>query len=159
MTGGVEGTVGIYAGSFAIAMLSGVVPIVNAELYLVGVVLAVGGVPEALVLAVVVALGQMIAKAVLYQSARGVTNGVTKLGRKRTPKLERMIERARAKVERWRGKPLSVTFVSASVGLPPFYLVSVVAGMLEVRFRAFFAVGLLGRTLRFGTIAVLAAIA
>jgi hypothetical protein len=39
---------GVYVGSFAIAIVSGVFPIVNAELYLIGLVLAIGGIPEAL---------------------------------------------------------------------------------------------------------------
>lgn len=150
-----ESSGGIYLASFVIAVVSGVVPIVNAEIYLVGVVLAVGGVPEALVLALLVAAGQMVAKGIIYQTVRGATN----LGQRQTPKLADKIRRARALVERWRSKPLGVTFVSASVGLPPFYLVSLLAGMLEVRFRAFLLVGFAGRTLRFGTIAVLAALA
>ena len=141
-----------FAASFAVAIISGLVPVVNAELYLVGVVLAVGGIPEALLLAVIVALGQMVAKIVMYQAALRATN----LG-KRSPRLEPKIEKARAYVEKWRSKPLSVTFVSATLGLPPFYLVSLVAGMLQVPFRAFFIVGLIGRTLRFATIAVIAA--
>lgn len=151
----VEGAVGIYLGSFLIAIVSGVVPIVNAELYLVGVVLAVGGIPEALILAVLVAAGQMVAKAMLYQTARGATN----LGRSHTTGFAAKLDRARTMVERWRNKPLGVTFVSASLGLPPFYIVSLVAGMLQVRFRAFLFIGLAGRTLRFGIIAVLAALA
>jgi len=141
-----------FAASFAVAILSGLVPVVNAELYLVGVVLAVGGIPEALLLALIVALGQMVAKIVMYQAALRATN----LG-KRSPRLEPKIEKARAYVEKWRSKPLSVSFVSATLGLPPFYLVTLVAGMLQVPFRAFFIVGLIGRTLRFATIAVIAA--
>ena len=142
-----------FAASFAVAILSGLVPVINAEIYLVGVVLAVGGIPEALLLALIVALGQMVAKVFMYQAALRATN----LG-KRSPRLEPKIQKARAYVEKWRSKPLSITFVSATIGLPPFYLVALVAGMLEVPFRAFFVVGLVGRTLRFATIAVIAAI-
>jgi membrane protein YqaA with SNARE-associated domain len=149
-----EGALGIYLASFLIAVASGVIPIVNAEIYLVGVVLAVGGIPEALVLAVVVSLGQMVAKAVIYQTAKGATTLGTKSGG-----FAKKLERARERVEKWKSKPLGVTFVSASLGLPPFYIVSLVAGILEVRFRAFMLVGFAGRTLRFGTIAILAALA
>ncbi len=147
--------VGIYLGSFAIAIVSGVLPIVNAELYLIGIVLAIGGVPEALVLGVLIAAGQMIGKGVLFQTARGVSL----LGEARRPKLAARLERARAKLERWRSKPYCVTFVSAAVGLPPLYLVTLMAGILGIRFRAFLLVGFAGRTLRFGTIGVLAALA
>jgi membrane protein YqaA with SNARE-associated domain len=144
---------GIYAGSFVVAVISGIVPVVNAELYLIGVVLALGRTSEALVLAVIVALGQMISKATLYQAALGATC----VGRRKSAKLDAKITRAREYAERWKTKPLSVTFVSATAGLPPLYLVSLVAGLLGVRFRAFVAVGFAGRTLRFATIAVIAA--
>ncbi len=153
MTDSVEAAAGVYLASFAIAVVSGVVPIVNAELYLIGLVLAIGGVPEALVLAVLIAAGQMIGKGLLYQTARSATL----LGARRTPRLADRLERARHRVERWRSKPYTVTFVSASVGLPPLYLVTLAAGILDIRFRAFLLVGFAGRTLRFGTIGVLAA--
>ena len=155
MTDGVEGIVGVYLASFVIAVVSGVVPVVNAELYLVGVVLAVGGIPEALVLALLVALGQMIAKSAIYRASLGAA----KLSERRAQKLAAKLERARTLAERHRRKPLGVTFLSASLGLPPFYVVSILAGILQVRFRAFFAVGFAGRLLRFGTIAVVTAAA
>jgi membrane protein YqaA with SNARE-associated domain len=154
MIDSMEGALGIYLASFLIAVASGVIPLVNAEIYLVGVVLAVGGIPEALVLALLVSLGQMCAKAVIYQTARGATT----LGQK-SGGFASKLERARSRVEKWKNKPLGVTFVSASLGLPPFFIVSMVAGILEVRFRSFLLVGFAGRTLRFGTIALLAALA
>lgn len=154
MIDSLEGALGLYLASFLIAVASGLIPIINAEIYLVGVVLAIGGIPEALILAALVAVGQMASKAVIYYTARGATN----LGQ-RSRGFASKLERARTRVERWKSKPLGVTFVSASVGLPPFYVVSLVAGILEVRFRAFMLVGLAGRSLRFGTIAVLAALA
>lgn len=149
------GSLGIYVASFAIAVISGVVPIVNAELYLIAACVAVGQVPAAIAIAVLVALGQMVAKAGIYRAARCATE----LGKRHSGKHAAKLDRARKLVEKHGSKPLSLTFLSASVGLPPFYVVSIVAGMLAVRFQAFFMVGLAGRTLRFGTIAVIAAIA
>lgn len=143
---------GVYVGSFAIAIVSGVFPIVNAELYLIGLVLAIGGIPEALLLAVLLAAGQMIGKGLLFQA----TAGASKLC---TPRLAGGLERVRSRVQRWRSKPYSVTFVSAAVGLPPLYLLTLLAGILEIRFRMFLLVGFAGRTLRFGTIGLLAALA
>jgi len=150
----IEGAVGIYLASFVIAIVSAVVPLVNAELYLIGVIAATGRGPEALVLAAIVAAGQMVGKSVIYQTARGATH----LGQ-RSPGFAAKLERAKTMVERWRRKPLVLTFVSAWIGLPPFYLVSMVAGVLEIRFRAFVVLGLIGRTLRFATIAVIAMVA
>ena len=147
--------VGLYVGSFAIAIVSGIIPIVNAELYLIGLVLALGSVPEALVLGVLIAAGQMIGKGVLFQTARGASL----LGEARRPKLAARLAHARTKLARWQSKPYSVTFVSAAVGLPPLYLVTLLAGVLNIRFRAFLLVGFAGRTLRFGTIGVVTALA
>jgi membrane protein YqaA with SNARE-associated domain len=144
---------GVYAGSFAISIVSGVFPIVNAELYLIGLVVAIGGIPQALALAVLIAAGQMIGKGLLFQTARGAG----KLGER--TKYAAKLERARARALRWRSKPYSVTFVSATVGLPPLYVVTLLAGILEIRFRMFLLVGFAGRTLRFGTIGLLAALA
>jgi membrane protein YqaA with SNARE-associated domain len=113
-------------------------------------VLLTGSIPGAIILGVLVAAGQMIAKVGLYQAMRGAANAGkrTRLGDK--------IEKARAKIDRWRDKPLMITFVSAVVGLPPFFLVALVAGMLEVRFVAFVTLGMLGRTIRFVAIALIA---
>jgi membrane protein YqaA with SNARE-associated domain len=43
--------------------------------------------------------------------------------------------------------------LSAVFGLPPFYLVSIAAGMLGVAFGRFLAIGIVGRLIHFGTIA------
>ncbi|MBA3391585.1 MAG: VTT domain-containing protein [Deltaproteobacteria bacterium] len=146
----IEAAVGIYLASLVIGVVSGVIPVVNAELYLIGVVLLGNSVPGAIVLGTLVALGQMIAKAGLYQAARGAGNA----GKR--SKLGDKIEKARARLERWKSKPLTITFVSAVTGLPPFFLVSLVAGLLEVRFVTFCVLGFVGRTIRFVTIALLA---
>jgi membrane protein YqaA with SNARE-associated domain len=102
---------------------------------------------------VAIAIGQMVGKSLLYQAALHATNA----GRR--GKLADKIDRAREAAKRWRSKPYLITFVSAAVSLPPFYLVTLAAGATEVRFRVFVALGLAGRTIRFVTIAVLAAIA
>jgi membrane protein YqaA with SNARE-associated domain len=155
MIGSLEGSVGIYFASFLVAIVSGVVPVVNAELYLIAAVLATGRMYEAVLLALVVAIGQMVGKAVLYRAARGAID----LGEKLSPKRAKQIERARSLVERHGSRPLSLIFVSASAGIPPFYVVSLAAGMLAVRFRSFVLVGLAGRAVRFGVIAIVAVLA
>lgn len=153
MIDGLEGTVGIYLATLVVAALSGLIPIINAEIYLIGVALYTRSIPLAIVLGIIVAVGQMIAKIAIYQAALKATN--LRPGGKFATK----IEKARALVDRWRDKPLTLIFVSASVGLPPFFLVSILAGMLKVKFRPFVLLGLLGRSLRFVTIALLALLA
>ena len=47
-------------------------------------------------------------------------------------------------------------FTSASVGLPPLYVTTLLAGGLGYRFRSFLAIGMLGRVARFAVIVALA---
>jgi len=140
---------GIYAGTLVVGVLSGLIPIINGELYLIGVVLLTGKVWPAIALALLVAAGQMIAKVVLFKAA----HGATELGK--DSKLGRKIEKARVKVDKWREKPLAVTFVSAITGLPPFYVVTLLAGALGVRFSTFMVLGIIGRVVRFVAIALI----
>jgi len=139
---------GIYAATLIVGVVSGLVPIVNGELYLISALLITYDPKTGIVLAVLLAVGQMIAKVVLYQAARRASN----VGHGR---FHAKIEKARAKVAQWRSKPLTLTFVSSTVGLPPFYLVTLVAGIVEVRFITFLWLGLVGRTIRFMTIALI----
>lgn len=140
---------GIYAGTLAVGVLSGLVPIVNGELYLIGVVLLTGEVWPAILLAGLVAVGQMIAKVVLYKAAHGAGN----VGK--DSKLGKKIEKWRAKIDKWQDKPLAITFVSALTGLPPFYVITLIAGALGVRFRTFMILGIIGRLIRFVAIALI----
>lgn len=140
---------GIYAGTLVVGVLSGLVPIINGEIYLVGVVLLTGQLWPALLLALLVAIGQMIAKFVLFKAARRASalGPDTKFGRR--------LEQARGKIEKWREKPLAVTFISAITGLPPFYVITLLAAALGVRFRTFMILGIIGRIVRFVVLALI----
>jgi membrane protein YqaA with SNARE-associated domain len=61
------------------------------------------------------------------------------------------VEALRARVERWRSKDLLVLF-SAATGLPPFYLLSILAGSLRFPFARFAAAGFAGRIVRFAVV-------
>ncbi|MBP1635293.1 MAG: hypothetical protein H6Q10_1867 [Acidobacteria bacterium] len=139
---------GIYGTCFLLAYLSAVFPFVNAEVVLLGYVVAGGSEwREALIFAAIVAVGQMVGKATMYWAGRGVA---------RVPS-----ERTRRSLARWEERlarsPRSVflfIFVSASTGFPPFYALSVLLGTLRIHFLGFFVVGLLGRLVRFSAIAL-----
>lgn len=148
MIDSIEASVGIYLATLIVSVLSGLVPVVNGELYLVAAILVADDPVIALVLAVLVAVGQMIAKIGLYHAALGAT----RLGR--STRLGAKLERAQELAHRWRNKPLTVLFVSAITGLPPFYLVSLLAGVLQIRFVTFVVLGLIGRVIRFVALAL-----
>jgi hypothetical protein len=65
---------GIYAATLIVGVLSGLIPIVNGELFLIGIILATDDPPVALAVAVLMAIGQMIAKIVLYKAACKATD-------------------------------------------------------------------------------------
>jgi membrane protein YqaA with SNARE-associated domain len=124
------------------AVVSSLVPFVNAELLLIG--LAVASPAAAPLLVVVMAAGQMVGKSVLFLGGGRLTRSTveSRLARWR---LDSRTRRTRA--------PLIA--ISAFTGLPPFYLVSIAAPALGVSFRTFLAVGLAGRLLRFGALVAL----
>jgi membrane protein YqaA with SNARE-associated domain len=129
--------------------VSGFVPVVNAELFLVGVA-ALAPREELAALALLAAAGQMVAKSAWYLGGRGVVRLPT--GKRRAD-----LEAVQARVERWRSKDLLV-LVSASVGLPPFFATSILAGTLRLPFARFLVVGLAGRALRFGAVIAIPAL-
>lgn len=145
----VASELGIYGGTLVVCFVGGLVPLINAEVWLVGLAVSVATVAPLPLVVALAAIGQLTAKSLLYLGARGAT-GIAP-GRYQTA-----MARARGQIVRWRRKPLAVLWLSTTVGLPPLYLVSIAAGALEVRFRTFVLVGLVGRTLRFGVVVTLA---
>jgi membrane protein YqaA with SNARE-associated domain len=131
-------------GTFAYCVLSGLIPFVNAELYLLA---ASAAAPRELAIPLVLAAtaGQMTAKACMYGAGRGVV---------RLPgeRMKRWVVEAE---NRARDKPVTgggVVFLSAASGLPPFYVVSIACGVLRFRFGLFLLLGFLGRFIRFGAV-------
>ncbi|MGW2091251.1 VTT domain-containing protein [Promicromonospora sukumoe] len=101
------------------------------------------------VLAAVAAVGQVAGKLLWYWAGAGTT---------RLPWLRHKLEspKVAAAMARWRertdGRPVYLGLVllcSAFAGLPPFMVMSVVAGVLRVRMWLFVGTGLVGRFLRF----------
>jgi membrane protein YqaA with SNARE-associated domain len=132
---------GAYVTLAVVSFLSAVFPLVNAELAVVGLA---AGMPGAnILLLVAVATGaQMVGKSTMYWLGRrgsAVTRG----------KYAQAIERWG---HRFRGSGRSVSallFVSSASGLPPFYVISALAGVFKTSFLGFLLVGTAGRFLRF----------
>lgn len=136
--------------TLASGMVSSVVPIFNMETYIV-VVYAKSD-HAALGLAVVGSLGQNIGKLVWYYICRQSIDIPWFKRRLETPKRQAQFERWSAYIQ---GRPLVsglLTFVSALIGVPPFFVMAMVAGTLRMNVLVFFAAGLLGRTLFFWAI-------
>ena len=134
--------------TFGFGVVSAVVPIFNMEAY-IGIVYARSEQWGPVALAFFGSLGQNVGKLVWYYVCRGALD---------LPVLKRrlMTERRQLQFERWRGyvegRPVFsgvVTFVSAAVGFPPFFVMAMVAGTLRMNVVVFFTAGVLGRTLFF----------
>jgi membrane protein YqaA with SNARE-associated domain len=140
--------VGYCGGSFAVGLVSGLVPVVNTEAYLLMIVaLAPHGVAVPAV--VFVTLGQMLAKALLYLAGTGALRSRFVSARsERLAGLQRRLSTMQA-------GPTAVLFSSALTGIPPFYLVSIAAGSLRYSLARFLLVGGSGRLLRFAAIVAL----
>jgi membrane protein YqaA with SNARE-associated domain len=127
--------------TFGVCLASGFVPLVNAELYLLA---ASAASPSyaALPLLVMGTLGQMTAKVVMYLGGQGVL-------RLPSRKFAKRMDEAAELMERWRGRTGTMVFASALIGLPPFFIVSVVCGAARFGLWRFVILGTIGRFLRF----------
>ncbi len=139
---------------FGVSVASALVPLINIEAYLVGLVALTDGGGGAWVwtLSIVGGVGQMVGKVVWYYLGANAL---------RWGWVRRKVEkpRAQAKLELWRARtndrPIaaaSLLAVSAVVGFPPFAILAVLAGQLRMNLLLFIVVGTLGRTLRFAAV-------
>ena len=135
-------------GLLGISIASALVPVINIEVYLVGLA-TVSASDRVWLLAAVGGVGQMLGKLVWYYLGANAL---------RWGWVRRKVEKpkAKAKLELWRSRtqdrPLvgaTLLFASAVSGFPPFAIVAVLAGQLRMNVWLFLGVGLVGRTLRF----------
>lgn len=145
--GAFPGSPALWLATLLVAAVAGLVPVVNLEVYLIGVA-ALAPSSSPLPLAVAAALGQMAAKSLLYLAGGRVLR--LPLGRAR-PRAEDL----RSRYASSRAGGLPVILASALFGVPPFYAVSVLAGAVRWRFSRFLTVGFLGRLARFGALLLL----
>ncbi len=140
--------------------VSALIPVLNIEVYLVGLV---SQQPQLRwwLLGLVAAVGQVTGKTLFYFAGRGSLRLPDWLHR-------RSSHRGRGRWSRWlqrlhdrfhhtaQHRPLWTVVVllcSASVGLPPFAATALIAGLAEVPLSVFLATGLIGRFVRFSAIA------
>ena len=134
---------GIPLATFVICFLSTIIVVIHAELFLIAV--SALSPPEALpALALLAALGQILGKSLVYLGGRGIL--------RLSARLQRAAERCKPKIERWKHGHAGLILASSFTGLPPFALVSVLAGALAIRFRTFLVFGFLGRLGRFAIV-------
>lgn len=135
---------GLPLAAFVVCFASAIVPLIHAELFLVGVSAVVS--PGALVMiAGLATAGQILGKVAVY----GGGCGALKVFGER---MRRVTHRCHERLERWRHGDRALVFVSSLTGLPPFLFVSAAAGMMRIRLRTFVVYGFVGRLMRFGLV-------
>lgn len=148
-----DGFGGIYVAVFVFGILSGVIPVTNSEA-LMGLLGAGSsyGTPKLIVIAALVAMGQSITHAIVFFTARGLSNA----GANKSQKWEARISKAHAVAEKWKKSELLMLVGGATIGIPPQVLVATVAGVVGIPFRTFAIIDVSGRFLRFAVIGLLA---
>jgi membrane protein YqaA with SNARE-associated domain len=131
-----------------IAFASALVPVINIEAYL-SVRAAVADVDAVWFLGFVAAVGQMVGKLIWYRV--GAASLDWRWVRKKidSPKAQARLERWRTRTEERPVLAGTCVLASAAAGLPPFAVISVVAGQLRMNVVLFLVLGLIGRWLRF----------
>ena len=141
----------------AVGLLSAFLPFTPVEPYLIAAVATTGAAPVALGLAA--AAGQTAGKVLIFLGARGAIRSPWLQRRlsRRTPKsrgrLGTLLARLVAMLDRPR-QATGVLLVSAVTGFPPLLAVSVYLGRTAMRPLTFAVTCLLGRAIRFVTIAL-----
>lgn len=142
--------------TLGVCLISALVPMINAELYLVVLVTQQPQLPWWLV-GLAAAVGQMAGKLVFYYAGRGSLWLPARLRRCADPDRRR---RWSARMTRFqqtcRNRPVctaSVLLVAAAAGLPPLAATSFVAGMARISLVTFMVTGLVGRFARFSAVA------
>ncbi len=139
---------GIYGGAALASFVFGIVPF-NPDIPLFAISLKLVESPAQLPLLVAIAtVAHVLAKVITYYM--GI--GLMKLPRGR---FATVITKAQARLDRWGTWPKVIVFVSATVGLPPLYLVGFIASAMRVRIGTFILLVTVGRAIHFTVIAAL----
>lgn len=134
-------------GVAGLAVVSALLPLINIEAVIA--LAATQGDSPWWVIVAVSAVGQMSGKLVWYYGGRELDRFSFVSRRMRRPRAAAALERWRARSE---GRPwftAGLLLASSALGLPPYAVISVVAGALRVPVVVFLATGLVGRLLRF----------
>ena len=137
----------LWLGTFALCVAGAIIPFINTETYLLVVSAAS---PRAFMAPLVVAatFGQMTGKVAMFYAGRGVLH-------MRGERLRRGLTAMRARLESRPRAAKLVLFSSATVGIPPLYVMSVACGAIGMGIVPFVVIGTVGRLIHFAVVAFL----
>ncbi len=138
--------------TFAVALASAFMPLIPIEAYIGGAVAAADQQWWALALAAT--LGQMLGKIAIFKLGEQSMQWAWLQKRMAKYNVEPYVTRLTEATERRPYAADLVVFVSATVGIPPFAVVSLVAGQLRFSLARFLLWGTVGRFIRFAAVAL-----
>ena len=127
--------------------MSAILPWVNAEVIVVSFAALAHSPAEVALVVIVATSGQMLGKSVVFWTGRRGERWRGHEGAWSSRWRERLTARPR--------QTATLVLLSSTVGIPPFFLVTLAAGAYGMDFRQFFVAGTVGRLVRFGAIALL----
>ena len=136
----------LWVTTVVIAGVGSVLPFAPIEPFLLGLGLMA---PPAMrvPLALAATASHMAGKALLYLGSNEATQRLS-------VRRQEAIERARTRLSHHRWYQYLTIFTSAIAGLPPFYAITIAAGIMRVPLAPFIAVGAVGRACRFVALVV-----
>ena len=141
----------------ALSVTSAVIPWVNAEAIVVALPAIAHSPTELVALVIVVTIGQMAGKCVVYVAGRRALalndrseSTGTRIG---TAKMSERLARWQARAAASPSVAIALVAFSSVVGIPPFYVMSAIAGAVRMNLAWFLAAGTAGRLVRFGALA------
>ena len=133
---------------FGTSILTALLPWMNAEVMLLSATRFVASQSALMGLVAVVTAGQMTGKTAMYWLARKAADA-------RTNRLAHLTQQWCARFTEHPRSALAIVLVSALVGFPPFYAVSIAAGTSRMRFLYFLVVGSAARFVHFAIVALI----
>jgi membrane protein YqaA with SNARE-associated domain len=137
---------GPYLWCLVLSVVSALVPWVNGEVILLSLTALAHSHWARILLVLSASAGQMAGKCILYWTGKGVIP-------LKSARVKKTVSAWKERFEKSPAKLPSLVFVSSAVGIPPFYVITLLAGVFRVRFGPFFTVGACGRLVRFGALA------
>jgi membrane protein YqaA with SNARE-associated domain len=141
----------VCAGCFALTVVSAVLPWVNAEVIVLALPAVAPSRPALFLLVLIATAGQMTGKLAVYWAGRGGAAIPS-------PRVARAVERWQPRFAASRRSAAGLVFLSSAIGIPPFFVVTLLAGALRMELLPFLAAGASGRLVRFGALAVVPAL-
>lgn len=137
--------------TFAFCVAGSIVPFLNTEIYLLSVSALA---PQSFLVPLVLAAtaGQMVGKVAMFYGGRGVL-------RLPSDRVRRGVLALRARLEARPRLTGAILFSSATVGIPPLYLMSIACGSVGMGLASFVVIGTVGRLIHFGVVALVPQVA